>query len=75
MDKNSSVAEELEKPKTWKLTEVNEPSLLRSIRLPDALNLVNFGPIFLHLYPCKFYLGCNTYKSSLYMKWVDKFLS
>ncbi|CAL9010623.1 unnamed protein product [Prunus brigantina] len=40
LDKNSSVAEELEKPKTWKLTEVNEPSLLRSIRLPDALNLI-----------------------------------
>ncbi|KAH0982773.1 hypothetical protein GBA52_009950 [Prunus armeniaca] len=40
LDKNSRVAEELEKPKTWKLTEVNEPSLLRSIRLPDALNLI-----------------------------------
>ncbi|XP_050103715.1 topless-related protein 4-like isoform X2 [Malus sylvestris] len=34
------VAEELEKPKTWKLTEVNEPSLLRFIWLPDSL-LVN----------------------------------
>ncbi|BFG24685.1 hypothetical protein CerSpe_109590 [Prunus speciosa] len=40
LDKNSRVAEELQKPKTWKLTEVNEPSLLRSIRLPDALNLI-----------------------------------
>ncbi|OMO54350.1 hypothetical protein CCACVL1_27864 [Corchorus capsularis] len=36
-DVKPRVADELEKSKIWKLTEMNEPSQLRSLRLPDSL--------------------------------------
>ena len=36
-DVRPRVADELEKSKIWKLTEMNEPSELRSLRLPDSL--------------------------------------
>ncbi|XWS19102.1 hypothetical protein CRYUN_Cryun32bG0102400 [Craigia yunnanensis] len=36
-DVKPRVADELEKSKIWKLTEMNEPSQLRSLRLPDGL--------------------------------------
>lgn len=29
--------DEVERPKIWKLTDVNESSQLRSLRLPDSL--------------------------------------
>ncbi|XVF24781.1 hypothetical protein REPUB_Repub13aG0157100 [Reevesia pubescens] len=36
-DVKPRVADELEKSKIWMLTEMNEPSQLRSLRLPDSL--------------------------------------
>ncbi|XWS20441.1 hypothetical protein CRYUN_Cryun31cG0101500 [Craigia yunnanensis] len=36
-DVKPRVADEFEKSKIWKLTEMNEPSQLRSLRLPDSL--------------------------------------
>ena len=36
-DVRPRVADELEKSKIWKLTEINEPSQLRSLCLPDSL--------------------------------------
>ena len=36
-DVKPRVADELEKSKIWKLTEMNEPSQLRSLHLPDSL--------------------------------------
>ncbi|XWS16473.1 hypothetical protein CRYUN_Cryun34aG0091000 [Craigia yunnanensis] len=36
-DVKPRVADELEKSKIWKLTEINEPSQLRSLCLPDSL--------------------------------------
>ncbi|XP_022714819.1 topless-related protein 4-like isoform X2 [Durio zibethinus] len=36
-DVKPRVTDELEKSKMWKLTEINEPSQLRSLRLPESL--------------------------------------
>ncbi|XP_059643467.1 topless-related protein 4-like isoform X2 [Cornus florida] len=36
-DVKPRISDELEKSKIWKLTEINDPSQLRSLRLPDSL--------------------------------------
>ncbi|KAL8457086.1 hypothetical protein ACS0TY_034234 [Phlomoides rotata] len=36
-DAKCRISDELVKPKSWKLTEINEQSQLRSLRLPDSL--------------------------------------
>lgn len=36
-DVKPRISDELEKSRIWKLTEIDEPSQLRSLRLPDSL--------------------------------------
>ena len=42
-DVKPRITDDLEKPKIWKMSEINEPSQLRSMRLPDNLLSVRVG--------------------------------